>query len=146
MAETTQAPATRPDVDIEAEIHRLMQHYGPLINDRHRIQVDVSDGVVTVGGYVKTQTTANYFLNSVQRIDGVKDIVQQGFFVDEHIRRDVGHVIPPGLSVYVEYGAVVLSGRLPDESDVESLVAEVVKVPGVNRVLTQFHGAEDSGE
>lgn len=142
MAETTQATTTRPDVDIEADIHRLMQHYGPLINDRHRIHIGIHEGTVTVSGYVKTQTTANYFLNSVQRIEGVKAIDHAAFFVDELIRREVGHVVPPGVTVYVEYGTVVLNGTLADDVDTEAVVGDVVQVAGVSRVLTQFSGSQ----
>ncbi len=137
MAETKSAPA-RADIDIQEDIHRLMQHYGPLINDRHRIEATVADGAVTVTGYVKNQTTANYFLNNTGRIRGVSGVDASQFFADDTMRIAVGHVIPPGISVTLEYGAVILSGVLPPDADLESIVGEVVKVPGVNRVLTSF--------
>lgn len=130
----------RPDIDINEDIHRLMQHYGPLINDRHQIAVEVAAGAVTVTGYVKVQTTANYLLHNINDIQGVTSLDASGLYSDDAIRLNVGHVVPPGISVNVEYGAVILSGRLPEGANVEALVGEVVKIPGVRRVLTSFIG------
>lgn len=132
--------SVRPDIDIEEEIHHVMQHYGPLINDRHQITISVVDGVVTVQGYTRVQTTTNYLLNHIKSVAGVVALDASRLYNDDTIRLDVGHVIPPGVSVLVEYGAVILSGMLPAETDLEAMVGDVVQVPGVRRVITSFIG------
>lgn len=128
----------RPDIDIEKDAQNLMRHYPPLTNDRRRVSVTAQDGVVTVAGHVKSTPTYLYLLDHVAAIPGVKEVVNGGFYVDEEIRLHLGRVVPPGVNVNVEYGAVILAGRLPEGVQIENLVRQVGLVPGVNRVLTTF--------
>lgn len=129
---------TRPDIDIEKDAQNLMRHYPPLTNDRRRVSVTSQDGVVTVSGHVKSTPTYLYLLDHVAAIHGVKEVVNGGFYIDEEIRLNLGSVVPPGVNVNVEYGAVILAGRLPEDVNIEDLVREVALIPGVNRVLTVF--------
>lgn len=129
------------DIDIEAAIHHAMTAYPPLMHDRHRVMLTIEDGVVTVSGYVKSAITGNFLLNTLRSVDGVKDVVVEAFYNDDAIRLDVGHAVPPGVMVRMEYGAVILSGNLPDGVEPEGIVKQVGLVPGVHRVLTTFNNA-----
>ena len=129
---------SRPDIDILANIRHIEHGYPPLVNDRHQVNFEVTEGVVTVSGYTKTTPTHNYTLNRIADIDGVKEVVAHNFFNDETIRLDVGRTIPFGVVLSVEYGTVILAGKLPDGTTVEDVVREVGLVNGVRRVITEF--------
>ncbi|MEQ8676946.1 MAG: hypothetical protein RLP44_07770 [Aggregatilineales bacterium] len=129
---------SRPDMDILADIHHVERGYPPLVNDRHQVNFEVNDGVVTVSGYTKATPTYNYTLGRVADIDGVKEVIAHNFFNDETIRLDVGRTIPVGVVLSVEYGTVILAGKLPDGTTIEEVVREVGLVEGVRRVITEF--------
>lgn len=136
MADTAPIHLNRSDIDIEADIHARMTDYPPLSHDRHRVHISVEDGVVTVRGYVKTPPTARFLLAAIGRVDGVKAIISSDFHDDETIRLEVGRMIPMGIFVNVEYGALILAGQLPKAMTIETLVERVGRVPGVHRVVT----------
>jgi osmotically-inducible protein OsmY len=134
----TRTTAVRPDPDIEADIHRLMITYPPLAHDRHRVDIAVQDGAVTVSGHVKALPTYHYLLNNLSTVPGVKLVNADGFYNDEALRREVGRIVPYGIVVVMEYGAVILAGKLPEEFSIEDLVKEVALIPGVHRVITSL--------
>jgi len=127
------------DVDIQAAIQHEMRAYAPLMHDRHRVHITVEDGVIHLSGYVKSAPTYRYLLSHINTFKGVQGVVVEEFYNDEAIRLDVGQAVPTGIFVNVEYGAVILSGDLPEGEDVEQLVRKVGLVPGVHRVLTAFN-------
>lgn len=139
MAEPTPTALVRSNDAIESDILHIMRSFPPLTNDRHRIKIEVQDGAVTVSGYVKSKPTYLYLLNKLVHIPGVKSIQADELHDDGTIRLDVGHVVPAGIQVVVEYGAVILAGSLPDGMTVDELVRDVALVPGVHRVLTAFN-------
>ncbi len=125
-------------IQINTAAHKVLHSYPPLSHDRHRVEIAVDDGVLTVSGYVKALPTYNYALNNLKAVAGLRGFNADNFHCDEVIRRDVGQAIPIGVQVNVEYGAVILAGRLPEDTDVEQIVRKVALVPGVHRVLTSF--------
>ena len=127
------------DIQLDAAAHKILHSYPPLTHDRHRIKVSVENGELTVSGYVKSLPTYNYALNNFKSIPGLRGFNADDFHNDEIIRRDVGREVPVGVLVTVEYGAVILSGQLPEGMDVEALVRKVALVPGVHRVLTTLN-------
>ncbi|MDX1993298.1 MAG: BON domain-containing protein [bacterium] len=137
MAETP-VRAERPDMDIQEEIHDHLTDYPPLSHDRHRVHVEVQNGAVTVSGHVKTPQTLRYLINKIEQVEGVKSVTNEGLYDDETLRLEVGRLVPVGVFVNTEYGAVILSGNLAAGAAVESLVQQVAQVPGVHRVLTTF--------
>lgn len=138
-----EAQTTRPDVDILDDIHDLMTGYPPLMHDRHRVTIDVADGHVTVSGHVKSLTTRRFLMNSVfPQVAGIQQVDDSALYDDEAIRRDVAHLVPYGVYVNTEYGAVILSGTLPANLDEEALVQQIATVDGVHRVLTSLKPAE----
>lgn len=128
----------RTDAELESDLHRLLHRYPPLAHDRHRVSVAVHDGVVTLKGFVKSIPTYAYVKEHVEAIPGIREIDATEFYNDEDIRLHAGHVIPYGVMVAVEYGAVILSGRMPESMTAEDLVKKVALVPGVHRVITSF--------
>lgn len=139
MAQHAEIPLERSDTSIESDIHRVLHgNYPPLKHDRHRIKAEVVDGVITLTGYVRTQPTFAYLMQQLNQIPGVQAVRATQFFNDEAIRLSVGHVVPMGVQVNVEYGAVILTGKLPEGMTVEDVVKQVGLVPGVHRVLTRL--------
>lgn len=129
---------SRPDMDILEDIRHIEHGYPPLVNDRHQVKFDVKDGVVTISGYTKSMPTHNYVVNRTAEIDGVKEVVAKEFYNDEAIRLNVGQAIPVGVVLSVEYGTVILAGKLPEGKTVEEIVRAVGLVEGVRRVITEF--------
>lgn len=138
MAEPKVLSTSRPDIDIKTDVAHLLMSYPPLAHDRHQIKYTVEDGVVTLSGYVKAAPTFRYVLNRLPDIPGVKAVHTQDFYNDDALRLDIGRLVPPGVTVTMEYGAVILAGTLPEGTTVEDLVKEVALVSGVHRVLTSF--------
>jgi osmotically-inducible protein OsmY len=139
MAEP-KAPVERHPLDIEHDIHELIHTYAPLRHDRHRVHITVNDGHVVLSGYIKAIPTYEYLVNNVPLIDGVKSVDSTNLHEDETIRREVGQVVPAGIQVNIEYGAVILSGSLPQGVTIEELAQKVGMVPGVHRVISSMLG------
>jgi osmotically-inducible protein OsmY len=131
--------AVRPDVDIIEAIEDRIAHYPPTMRDRHHIQVSSHGGLVTLKGNVKSPNTRSVLLETLPRVEGVKAVNAEELFDDESIRLDASRMIEPGIMfANIEYGVVVLSGRLPTGKTAEACVRQVEKVPGVRRVVTAF--------
>lgn len=129
---------TRPDEDILDDIHSLFTTYPPLQHDRHAIFVQVERGVVTLAGHIKAMPTYRYLQANLPKVKGIRVINADNLFEDETIRREVGKVIPVGMQVRVEYGVVILTGKLPEGATVEDVVQQVASVKGIKRILTTF--------
>jgi len=132
---TTDAPVTRPDIDILDDIHLWMTGYPPLVNDRNHIRVAVEDGIVRLIGNVKTPITRGYLLSNINKIDGVQGVDDSALYDDETIRLHVGRVLTDGAIGQVEWGIVILAGKLPEGDVLDGLVAAIGKIPGVTRVV-----------
>jgi osmotically-inducible protein OsmY len=128
----------RSDLDVEHDIHELIHTYAPLRHDRHRVHFTVMDGNVSLGGYVKATPTYEFLVNNIGLVPGVKLVDHSNLHQDEVIRREVGRVVPLGVQVNVEYGAVILAGKLPEDVSFEDLAQKVGQVAGVNRVVSSF--------
>jgi osmotically-inducible protein OsmY len=137
MAENVVANA-RPDVDIAEDIRALILSYPPLVNDRRHIAVNVEQGEVSVAGYVKSPMTRRYLMDIIPTVDGVRAVDSDGLYDDEMVRLEVARIIPSGVQVVVEYGAVVLAGQLPEGTSEEALAQQAANVQGVRKVVTSF--------
>jgi len=129
---------TRPDEDILDDIHSLFTTYPPLQHDRHAVSIRVERGVVTLEGHIKAMPTYRYLQANLPKVKGIRHINADRLYEDETIRREVGKVIPVGMQVRVEYGVVILTGKLPEDMTVEDVVKHVALVNGVQRILTTF--------
>ncbi len=129
----------RPDMDIQADVERLMLYYPPLMKDRRSIQVQVSAGAVKVTGNVQTPNTRRYFLDAIPGVAGVTAVDGSELYDDESIRLEAGRLLPNGVNVgRCQYGSVVLVGPLPPDTSADELVAQIQQVPGVRQVLTDL--------
>ncbi|NDJ61637.1 MAG: BON domain-containing protein [Chloroflexi bacterium] len=135
MAERA-APSLRPDVDILEDLHRAIGDYPPLVADRRRYRISIDDGHVTLSGHVRTPINRRTLIERVQAVADVQSVTTDDLHDDETIRIAAGQAVPAGMSVIVEYGAVILSGRLPAGAAAEPVVERVLTIPGVTRVVT----------
>ncbi|MCA9902520.1 MAG: BON domain-containing protein [Anaerolineae bacterium] len=132
---TTDAPVTRPDIDILDAVQLWMTGYPPLVNDRNHIQVRVEAGVVILSGNIKTPITRNYLLSHIKQIAGVQGVDDSALYDDETIRLNVGQVLTNGTIGQVEWGTVILAGKLPEGDVLDALVERIGKIAGVKRVV-----------
>ncbi len=138
MADPQALSTTRPDMDIHQDVHNLILHYPPLAADLHQIHIVVSDGVVNVSGHVKSQPSRRTLLDLIPTIEGVKGVNGDSLYDEDTLRREVGRVIPIGIQVTMRYGTVILTGGFPEETTPEDSFALLTKIPGVEKVVTQF--------
>ena len=138
MADTPITAATRSDLDILADVENAITQYPPAVNDRHQVKVQVEGGVVTLTGHLKTTITLGYLKETLPQIEGVKQVGMSELYIDERLRLEVGRHTPIGVWANVEYGHVMLTGRLPDGMPANTLIAQIRGIPGVRDVRTQF--------
>lgn len=129
------AESLHPDVDIVADINELITNYPPLVNDRHRLIAHVQNGAVTLTGHVKSPVNRRYLLNNLPAVAGVTTVNADALYDDESLRIQAGQAVPPGMFVAVEYGAVVVTGRVPDGTNIADVVKKIQQIPGVERVV-----------
>ena len=129
---------SRSDADIQEVIERIITHYPPLVLDRHHINVQVSNGKVTVSGYIRTRITRKYFVDALRHNPEITELDADTLYSDEDIRLDVGQQIPAGVQSNIDHGAVVLTGRLPEGAQADQVVKAVQGVRGVRAVHTRF--------
>ena len=72
------------------------------------------------------------------KFEGVTGVDLSRLFDDDFIRLEAGKAIPVGVIANIEYGTVVLTGRLPQNMSADEVVSKVGTVPGVRRVVTAF--------
>lgn len=132
----SQAPASRPDVDVYADIQDVITHYPPLAHDRAWLHVEVKSSHVVVSGNIKAQPTYEYVLDHFPKVAGVESIDHSQLYYDDDIRFQVARLTTPGVFVNVESGLLKLMGSLPKEITVEELVKRVYTVPGIRKVVT----------
>lgn len=130
--------ATRPDVDIEEDIHNLIAHYPPLQADRHQLHIEAHDGAVTLSGHVRSLINRRYLVDRVREIAGVSTVNADQLYCEETIRIESGRPIPNGVIANAVYGTVILTGTLPQGTSAEDVVKDVALIPGVVRVVTKF--------
>ncbi|NJL95823.1 MAG: BON domain-containing protein [Anaerolineae bacterium] len=130
----------RPDVDIAADIRRLERSFDPLKQARGHVSTLVQDGHVVLSGHVRSTLARRVLVDNVPDIPGVLSMDASALFDDETLRLKLGHVLPRGVFVRVNYGTVVLTGHLPDSVVLGDLIAKVGAVPGVrpDGVVTEF--------
>ena len=128
----------RPDVDIEEEIELLTRSFAPLKASRGYFTAKSVGGKVMVKGNVRTPQARRVLLDNIPHIRGVADLDGSALYDDEMIRFSVGQLLPPGVVASVHYGAVALTGHLPEGASAATIVEAIKAVPGVQRVATDF--------
>lgn len=129
------------DIDIEHRVEHLMALYPPMAKDRRAVHVQVKDGVVILSGHVQTPNTRNFMLSRLPNVPGVTAIQSDTLYDDVSVRLDVARLLPEGVRLArVQYGVVLLTGKLPAGMTTEQLAAQIASVPGVERIVMQFEG------
>ena len=133
---------TRPDVDIEEDIRKIIAHYPPLQADRYQLHLEAHGGAVTLSGHVKSLINHRYLVDRVRAIDGVSSVNSDQLYCEETIRIESGRPLPKGVIANAVYGTVILTGTLPQGKTAEDVVKDVALIPGVVRVVTKLQSSE----
>ncbi len=141
MPQTT----SRPDVDIEEDIDQLIRSYSPLKASRPYFTYKAADGVVVLTGNVRSPQARRVLLDNIPHINGVKSIQSDALHDDETIRLAVGPILPNGVYANVHFGAVALTGSLPNGATADGLIRAAGAVAGVRRVGAEFGETSRSG-
>lgn len=128
----------RSDMDILEDLHNLIYTYPPASHDREYFHVTVQDGVAKVSGHLRSIVVNHWMRGTLPQVEGLRALDLDALYNDDDLRLQVGQLVPPGVFVNVNHGAVTLTGRLPREvTDVE-VVQRVATVKGVTRIGTLF--------
>jgi osmotically-inducible protein OsmY len=135
------ATNNRPASDIEEDIRDLIRSYDPLKQARPFLDFHVEDGKVTLSGHVRSMQARRVFVDNVPDIPGVKKMDDKKLYDDETLRLDIGKVLPRGVRVRVNYGAVTIAGQLPADASAEDIIRAVKGVLGVraDRVMSELY-------
>lgn len=128
----------RPDEDIEESIADLIRSYPPLRTSRAFFTFASQGGQVKFMGNVRTPQERHLLAERVPHIAGVRSVDVSELYDDEQVRFAVGKVLPYGVYATVHYGAVALTGRLPEGMSAESLLDQVRAVAGVRLARAQL--------
>lgn len=128
----------RPDVDIEEEIELLIRSFAPLKASRGYFKFKSTNGHVVVEGNIRSPQARRVLIDNIPHIRGVVNCDSTRLYDDEMVRIAVGQLLPPGVVASVHYGAVALTGQLPDGASADTIVKAVAEVPGVRRVGAEF--------
>ncbi len=128
----------RSDVDILNDIHNLLYAYPPVSHDRDFFHVTVKDGVVTVSGHLRSAVAHRWIRAALSQVEGVQALCLDTLYNDDELRLQIGHLVPPGVFVNVNHGAVTLTGHLPPEVTDAQVVQQVASVKGITRIATLF--------
>lgn len=135
------ADGARPDVDIQQDIADVFPGYPPLLHDRSRMDVTVADGVITASGHVRTAQSREYFEREARKIPGVRGIDTSALYDDDTLRIQSGRATPLEVYTNVSYGAVVLTGEVPEHMMLSEIVNAVEAIPGVRKVIPNFEAS-----
>lgn len=128
----------RTDLDILEDIHQLIRSYQPLTVSRGFFRYSVQSGVVTVEGHIKSSLSREIFTHKIPLIEGVDAVDVSRLYDDETLRLSLGKLLPMGVRVRIEHGAVALTGRPAADLNVDELVGQIGEVAGVREVTVNF--------
>lgn len=138
--DTTPA-GTDVDYDLEAEVSEAVMSLDAVRPSAAVVKVHVTDGRVTLSGFVQSPMAVVEVERSVEAVPGVKGVINnliddgsQSRLVAEVIATDPAtRAIPPGYEVTVTFGYVTLIGWFTPEQS-QALTAVTQTIPGVRGV------------
>ncbi len=136
--ETTAPAGPRADMDIAEDIAGVIRSYPPLRASRPFITYSVNNGQVTLSGNVRSPQARYYLLERVPHISGVASVNADNLPDDEMLLVAIGERLPNGVYANALYGAIALTGTLPQNTTAQSLLEAVRAVPGVRYVSAKF--------
>lgn len=124
------------DEEILSHVQHLMHD---TINTRmsHRhMRVRVTDGIVIMSGHLASEIGYDLLIDNIAAIDGVIAVDDTELFVDNDLRQQIITLLPRGVRVSVQHGAVALSGRPSTKFDLKELIGCIGELRGVVMVNT----------
>jgi osmotically-inducible protein OsmY len=142
------------DEMLARQVRRALSDIGPLRTPGLPIQVEVSQGVVTLRGVISTQSLKARALEETRQLPGVKQ-VQVELRSEQEVESDVAQALAAdprthqaafGIRVTAVNDVVALNGRAP-ASDIAHIAAAIAAgVPGVGLVQNRLRVEPDGHE
>lgn len=128
----------RPDVDIEDDIRQIISSFAPLKASRGYFTYHSDHGKVSLHGNVRSPQSRRVLLDNIPRVRGVRGYEAADLFDDEEVKFKVAQLLPPGMFANVHYGAVAVTGALPEGASAATIEQAIQAVPGVRRVMMEL--------
>lgn len=149
MADTTMARSAQ-DEALELAAIESLQNYSGVRVWTDALDLKAENGVVDVGGHVRTRAEREVTENVILKTKGVKDVVSH-LYVDTDLEIAVGKALGndsrtrgsfPGILVGSAFGEIYLKGSVTSQ-DIKKAAAEIAeKVEGVRSVSNQLEAPE----
>lgn len=149
MADTTMARSAQ-DEALELAAIESLQNYSGVRVWTDALDLKAENGVVDVGGHVRTRAEREVTENVILKTKGVKDVVSH-LYVDTDLEIAVGKALGndsrtrgsfPGILVGSAFGEIYLKGSVTSQ-DIKKAAAEIAaKVEGVRSVNNQLEAPE----
>lgn len=141
MAETTMARSPQDTALANAATHTLLDYSGVQVW-ADALDITANNGIVEVGGHVRTRAEREVTENVILKTPGVKDVISH-LFVDTDLEIAVGKALGddprtrgsfPGILVGSAFGDIYLKGSVASQ-DIKKAAGEIAaKVQGVRSV------------
>lgn len=151
MADTTMARSTQDTALAGAASQALMDYSGVRVWT-DALEITANNGIVEIGGHVRTHAEREVSENVILKTPGVKDVISH-LYVDTDLEIKVGKALGddtrtrggfPGILVGSAFGDIYLKGSVPSQ-DMKKAAAEIAaKVNGVKSVINALEISEAS--
>lgn len=149
MAETTMTPSTQ-DQELAQAAERALMSYAGVRVWTDALEINANNGIVDIGGHVRTRAEKEVTEDVVLKVKGVKDVVSH-LYVDSDLEIAVAQALGkdartrgsfPGILVGSGFGEIYLKGDVASE-DIKKAAGEIAgKVEGVKYVSNQLVAPE----
>lgn len=149
MAEATMARSGQ-DEALELAAMDALQNYAGVRVWTDALDVKANNGIVDIGGHVRTRAELEVTENVILKTKGVKDVVSH-LYVDTDLEIAVGKALGndtrtrgsfPGILVGSAFGEIYLKGSVTSQ-EIKKAAAEIAaKVEGVHSVNNQLEAPE----
>ncbi len=111
------------DADLEDVVRTAIQRYGTLRIWGHAMSVEVTDGIVTLSGHVRTRVSKTTVEDLVSKVEGVRGVKNE-LFVDTDLEIAVAQALAqdsrtvkgfPGILVGSGFGEIFLKGAVASQ-------------------------------
>jgi hypothetical protein len=149
MADVTTVP-TSQDQDLALSAENALMNYPGVRVWTDALDIRAANGVIEVGGHVRTHAELEVTENVILKTKGVKDVISH-VYVDTDLEIQVGKALGndprtrgsfPGILVGSAFGDIYLKGSVTSQ-DIKKAAAEIAaKVDGVRSVSNQLEAPE----
>jgi len=149
MADATMAPSTQ-DQDLVMAAERALMGYSGVRVWTDALEINANNGILDIGGHVRTRAEKEVTEEVVLKVKGVKDVVSH-LYVDTDLEIAVAQALGsdprtrgsfPGILVGSGFGEIYLKGDVTSE-EIKKAAGEIAgKVEGVREVSNQLVAPE----